>query len=342
VTATEAEAKILEPENAKKAAVAASKDAIELSNGEEPDWFNFLLSQSGCASVDLSDATVSILQNRPIHHDKDRMLQVDNVVGTIPAELSIELSRTSDTANEKKDDYDMVVLESSLGSSFEKGSCGGQRVAVARHAEWPKLTISEERDVRVWALYSVTGEATLYRADHLLLEWKPQPEKTTISYKDSKAGRPKGSSATARNLIDEANSKKNQKRPDRRQRPSKRADRNVSGEYRSRNYEKGERERHHVKDATKQERLAMHAAYRQDQLEEPDDLSTAHRVSAGAVPNKNTFFLDPEDAEGDPTGPVFTVGAPYFVGMAIFILAHALAIQVCLVTSQQNSKGRRE
>lgn len=43
----------------------------------------------------------------------------------------------------------------------------------------------------------------------------------------------------------------------------------------------------------------------------------------------------------DPT-VVFSAGPYYFIGLAILILANAAAIQICLVTSQRNMKGRRD
>jgi hypothetical protein len=51
------------------------------------------------------------------------------------------------------------------------------------------------------------------------------------------------------------------------------------------------------------------------------------------------------DAAGGPlnvgTTIVFSAGPSYFIGLAILILANAAAIQICLVTSQRNMKGRR-
>jgi hypothetical protein len=68
-------------------------------------------------------------------------------------------------------------------------------------------------------------------------------------------------------------------------------------------------------------------------------LQTARRAAAGGG--------DAQGAAGDSPPNVdpavaFSVGPSYYIGMAILVLANAAAIQICLVTSQRNMKGRRD
>jgi hypothetical protein len=341
-------------------------DAVPVAVADaQADWSTFLLSDAGCGAVQLSDINLAVIQNHLVEHDAQHALSV--VSGTsesIPAELKLSLDAA----------YDVVVLETSAGANFAPkdgvgSACGGQRVAVAHGEAWPKLTIHEDKDIRVWAVYSVAGGDSstkiLYKTSHLKLEYEasstqPKVPAEAAGQEDPKGGKKEdfaGILEAQRKLKDDPRSREH------RGRPAKRADRQMqkdelvaAREQRTRDSEKKNRIRNHggVEQTKTERRDALLAKIQKDRLPGGAASSTAallQRSGRGVAREAGTVGAAgslPKTAAGaagslpetDPAG-VFYVGSSYYMGMAILVVANALAIQLCLVMSQRK-KGRRD
>jgi hypothetical protein len=145
----------------------------EHAKADEPkDWAQTLLSDHFCSQNYLEEMTTKQLQHLPIEN-ADTALEMKSLEGSIPAQLSLQFRHP----------YVSIVLESSQGGRFENGACDGQRVLVRSGEIWPPLTVYENRQVNVWALYSVEGSHILYRTKPFVLEWKKNDPQKTIDEK---------------------------------------------------------------------------------------------------------------------------------------------------------------
>jgi hypothetical protein len=79
-------------------------------------------------------------------------------------------------------DIEQVVLETSLGASFEHGYCNGKR-QVAK--TWPiRLTIHQNRDITIAGIYRTKeGRRLIKRMHTLTLEWKDEDPQKTLEHK---------------------------------------------------------------------------------------------------------------------------------------------------------------
>lgn len=362
------------------AALGEPKEAtVDDENGATATevWSKFVTSSAGCVSVILSDATLSMIQNHPVHHDPEHVLHVESGTSEkIPAELTLSLDAS----------YGTVVLEASAGATFERqgqdAACSGQRVAVTAGEEWPKLIIHEDRDIRVWAIYAGVADnddsAILYRTNHLKLEYESSSSSQTRELVEPVAvdtmfglelevlPPPREEllpeemfelqEEISKNKEDLKNSRRSRKR---RFRNEKRGDRQTEKEQfavgaatpRSRKAEKDARHGHqqgmtepmNLGDASRAAAISAAAKVR-DQAQQhvvssataASLLQTARRAAAAGG------YVEAEPGSPRNVDVDFSVGPSYFTGLAILILANAAAIQICLVTSQRNMKGRRD
>jgi hypothetical protein len=172
---------------------ANSYEQQQRDEGAQLSWDSILLTEAGCAAMDLSTSPAFLqgkkVQIQAIGTSPAPSLQLfvkGAVEGSIPASVVIGLKQQKEqmTGNDSDEalEFETLVLQSSVGASFERGACQGQRVTVVHGREtqklqhepiqWPSLTIHKDMDITVWAIYERNG--VLYRIEPpLQLEWIP-------------------------------------------------------------------------------------------------------------------------------------------------------------------------
>jgi hypothetical protein len=293
---------------------------------QKQSWDEFVLSEGGCQTIQLSDANIMNTLHQddvPISQQQTAELYVDHsIADRIPADMTIGLDTTVE--------WDRLVLQCNTGATFEASSCQGQRVAVSKGDPWPKLTIHEDVKIDVWGLYSQGKE--LYRAEPLELVWTPPVAKDDEPPKKEdplQLVSPELLTAHQRKLHGQV-VKKAKEQQEKLQKKIKL----VNEQGRKFTIDKHE-------DLQKIVLQANEKGRKSDPLEKVQLLPHEKKHPRENVePVRGRLDDHLRDAKRHSEEFSATQGS-YFLGMAILIIAHVAAIQLCLVASRA-SKGRRD
>lgn len=274
----------------------AAKEATQ-----HEDWVALLLSEAGCSMEHVRDGTMNQLESYSITASDHEL--TGRIEGSLPAQLFLSWK------GEAPSGYDRILLESSQGASFEHGHCGGQRLVLGAEGAWPPLTVHQQLDITVWALYSSPSATQLVRVRPLVV---PQ------AHEDPQKG------VDERIRVGDLH----QQIRDHRAKLGRRSKGSAASEE-STDHRGGAAAAKTGRHASSHARLPKSSSKKDS---EPIRLPVrAHHHMLGP--------LHPAEDEHPSLG--FTVGTSYFVGLAILVAGPILVIRLCLGASGRRRKGRK-
>ena len=331
-----------------------------------------MLNHNGCSDIPIVSAAEEVL-GMPILETDRRALEVASGTETIPSELTLKWEEKPGGVDEDGD-ITSVILETSVGSKFVFGACSGHQVSLTGQKAtdpltWPKLIISEERDIFVWAIYSVVSTSSgspkivLKQTKKLELVWTPleNNNKDTKKEKDNKNGQ-QGRQKMERIKKEEHRQKREQEQKQKKLKPIANKDdpqkllgQELDFNKHLKQYRKQPKD-HLVADLELERKARLAELMPGREALKSDDQRHGPQQKEAAILEKLEEMKKrrmPNAADSDPSRmlgqrqqlelPAISMTS-YYMGVCFYVVMLVVAVQLCLVKSGSSAryKGRRD